>query len=168
MTPRRIIALCNVASARGVGYADRVARLDEVQVLRTETPDAMRAELRAINWQADDLLVEGGRIRANQGHSLDVDLELRPGDPPDELYHGTATRLLARIELEGLRRMRRHHVHLSTEPDTARKVGGRHGEPVVLVVDARGLAREGFEFFCSANGVWLVESVPPGFLRRLS
>jgi putative RNA 2'-phosphotransferase len=110
---------------------------------------------------------EGRRIRANQGHSTPVDLQLEPRVPPAVLYHGTAESIVPAILREGLRRMSRHHVHLSVEVETARKVGGRHGRPVVLAVDAAALHAAGHVFFCSENGVWLVEAVPAAFLRPL-
>ena len=109
----------------------------------------------------------GLRIRASQGHSVDVDLALPAAIPPDVLYHGTVSRFLDAILREGLRPMKRHAVHLSADPATARTVGARRGVPVVLTVDARAMARAGHEFQLSANGVWLTAAVPPGFLRRV-
>jgi putative RNA 2'-phosphotransferase len=108
----------------------------------------------------------GERIRANQGHSTPVDLQLEPVSPPDVLYHGTAEGVVAEILRTGLHRMARHHVHLSAAVPTALKVGARHGRPVVLVVDAAGMSRAGIPFYRSANGVWLVDAVPPQYLRR--
>jgi putative RNA 2'-phosphotransferase len=110
---------------------------------------------------------DGLRIRASQGHSVAVDLELPVVAPPEVLYHGTATRFRAAIEREGLRRGTRHHVHLTGELATARAVGARYGVPVILRVDAQAMVRAGFEFRCSDNGVWLVGSVPPQFLEAL-
>jgi putative RNA 2'-phosphotransferase len=106
-------------------------------------------------------------IRANQGHSTDVDLQLEPVPPPAVLYHGTAARNLDSIRAAGLDKRARHHVHLSPDVETARKVGQRHGSPVVLAIDAAAMSREGFVFYRSANGVWLVEAVPPRYLRVL-
>jgi putative RNA 2'-phosphotransferase len=108
----------------------------------------------------------GTRIRANQGHSTEVDLQLEPVVPPDILYHGTAANNVATIRQSGLQRMARHHVHLSETPATARNVGGRHGKPVVLVVDAAAMQRDGFVFYRSANGVWLTDEVPAQYLRE--
>ncbi len=108
---------------------------------------------------------DGSRIRANQGHSLSVDLELAPFEPPELLYHGTVDRFLESIRREGLTRQARHHVHLSADRDTARRVGMRRGRPIVLVVEAGRMHRDGTPFFRSENGVWLTESVPPQFLR---
>jgi putative RNA 2'-phosphotransferase len=110
----------------------------------------------------------GMRIRASQGHSVEVDLELEPVTPPAALYHGTSQSAIAAIEHEGLKKMRRHHVHLSADVATARNVGARHGPPIVLVVDAAALHAAGSAFYRSANGVWLVDEVPPTFLSRLS
>lgn len=110
----------------------------------------------------------GTRIRANQGHSAEVDLQLEPADPPPELFHGTATRFLDAILRDGLLKMARHHVHLSADVATALKVGGRHGKPVVLVVGADRLRAAGHTFFRSANGVWLVDHVPPQYLRVMT
>jgi len=109
----------------------------------------------------------GDLIRANQGHSVEVDLQLEEKPPPDILYHGTVERFLASIMIEGLKKGKRHHVHLSKDTETARKVGARRGPPVVLVVDAGKMQGHGFKFFESANGVWLTDAVPPEFLARL-
>ncbi|MBO3750658.1 RNA 2'-phosphotransferase [Streptosporangiaceae bacterium NEAU-GS5] len=109
--------------------------------------------------------LEGGRIRASQGHSVDVDLGLPPVEPPAVLYHGTVARVLPAIRAEGLRPMSRTHVHLSPDRQTAIRVGSRRGAPVVLEVDAAAMHAEGHEFRRSANGVWLVDHVPPAHLR---
>jgi putative RNA 2'-phosphotransferase len=109
----------------------------------------------------------GNKIRANQGHSADVDLQFEEAVPPAQLYHGTAERNLAVITRDGLLKMARHHVHLSADIDTAKKVGGRHGKPVVFAVDTAAMRAAGHAFFRSANGVWLVEHVPPQYLRVL-
>jgi putative RNA 2'-phosphotransferase len=110
---------------------------------------------------------DGRRIRANQGHSVDVDLGLDPLAPPETLYHGTAERFVDAILATGLEPRGRHHVHLSADEETARRVGARRGRPVVLAVAAGELHREGADFFRSANGVWLVDAVPSAFLRPL-
>ncbi|WP_405664567.1 RNA 2'-phosphotransferase [Streptomyces sp. NBC_01166] len=109
--------------------------------------------------------VEGDRIRANQGHSVTVDLGLPPAEPPAYLYHGTVARVLDAIRTDGLRPMNRHHVHLSPDRETAVRVGARRGTPVVLTVDAGVMHRAGHLFHVSANGVWLTDSVPPAYLR---
>jgi putative RNA 2'-phosphotransferase len=109
----------------------------------------------------------GTRLRANQGHSVQVDLQLEPAVPPPLLYHGTPERFVAAILATGLLKMKRHHVHLSPTLETARKVGARRGPPVLLVVDAAAMHAAGHSFYLSANGVWLVDAVPPEYLRRL-
>ena len=109
--------------------------------------------------------VEGSRIRASQGHTVEVDLGLPVAEPPAYLYHGTVARFLDAIRAEGLRPMARHHVHLSADRETATRVGARRGRPVVLNVDAGAMHRAGHVFHLSANGVWLTDSVPPEFLR---
>jgi len=107
----------------------------------------------------------GRRIRASQGHSVRVELGLVPVEPPAVLFHGTATRFVPAILREGLRRGSRHAVHLSPDTATARAVGARRGPATVLEVDAARLAASGAVFSRSDNGVWLVESVPPAYLR---
>jgi putative RNA 2'-phosphotransferase len=108
----------------------------------------------------------GDLIRANQGHSVEVDLRLEPAAPPAVLYHGTVERFLPAILTEGLKKGRRHHVHLSADVETARRVGARRGVPVILRVDAGGMHAAGFAFFRSPNGVWLTDAVPPSYLSR--
>jgi putative RNA 2'-phosphotransferase len=109
---------------------------------------------------------DGRMIRASQGHSIEIDLAYEPLDPPEILFHGTATGKLKAILECGLVKGRRHHVHLSLDRETAIDVGGRHGRPVVLRVRAGEMAQAGHRFFCSANGVWLVDAVPPEFLEE--
>ena len=107
---------------------------------------------------------DGQHIRANQGHSIDVDLGLLPAAPPEVLYHGTATRFLEAILATGLDKRQRHHVHLTNDPATARSVGQRYGVVVVLTVDAARMHAEGHTFFRSENGVWLTDVVPARYL----
>ena len=109
----------------------------------------------------------GTLIRASQGHSVNVDLQLVPVEPPTVLYHGTGHLTAPIIAREGLRKMRRHHVHLSGDVDTARTVGARHGRPVIFTVDAAAMASSGHVFYRSDNGVWLTDDVPPEFLREM-
>lgn len=108
---------------------------------------------------------DGTRIRASQGHSVEIDLQYPPQPPPELLYHGTATRFLEGIRRDGLRRMARHDVHLSADKATTLQVGGRHGKPVLLIIRAGDMHRAGHVFRCSANGVWLVPHVPPEFIE---
>ena len=108
---------------------------------------------------------DGQRIRASQGHSVEVDLQYAAQTPPEILYHGTATRFLDGIRKDGLQRMARHDVHLSAETKVTFQVGGRHGKPVLLTIRAGEMHRAGFVFRCSANGVWLANHVPPQFIE---
>lgn len=107
---------------------------------------------------------EGDRIRAQQGHSIEVELGYEASEPPDVLFHGTVEEHLDAIREEGLRPMARHHVHLSADEVTARIVGGRRGRPVVLRVDARAMRSAGHLFFRSPNAVWLAAVVPSAFI----
>lgn len=106
-------------------------------------------------------------IRANQGHSIPVDVELKEQEPPEFLYHGTAERFLDAIEREGLKPMSRLYVHLSKDIETALKVGRRHGNPVVLKVHSGAMRRDGHTFYLSENGVWLIKKVEAKYLERV-
>jgi putative RNA 2'-phosphotransferase len=110
---------------------------------------------------------DGQFIRANQGHSIPVELSLLPQVPPHFLFHGTATRLLTPIRVEGLRKMTRQHVHLSSDSETARRVGARHGIPAVLTIRALDLHATGTHFLLSRNGVWLADHVPSTYIEGL-
>lgn len=103
-------------------------------------------------------------IRANQGHSLKVDVALAKMKPPAFLYHGTAKGSLESIRESGIQRMNRLYVHLSDNKETALQVGKRHGSPVILTVDSERMYEDGYQFFLSANNVWLVENVPNGYI----
>jgi putative RNA 2'-phosphotransferase len=107
---------------------------------------------------------DGSRIRARQGHSIEVDLALSAVEPPARLFHGTAIRFLESIRSQGLLRGKRQHVHLSPDETTATNVGQRHGKPVVLQVLAGRMHQAGRPFYLSANGVWLTEHVPAEYL----
>ncbi len=144
--------------------------------------DLLAASHRAGFTITDDALIEcvetndkqrfsfddtGDLVRANQGHSVEVDLQLEQKKPPDVLFHGTVERFFTSIMAEGLKKGQRHHVHLSKDTETARKVGARRGRPVILQVDAGKMHAAGFKFFVSVNGVWLTDSVPATFLVRM-
>lgn len=107
---------------------------------------------------------DGTMIRASQGHSVSVDLELPAATPPEFLYHGTVARSLPAIRAQGLSRMGRNHVHLSPDPETARAVGRRRGAPCVLRIAALAMHRDGHVLHRADNGVWLTERVPPDYI----
>lgn len=109
---------------------------------------------------------DGKLIRANQGHSIPVDVELAEVAPPKILYHGTGAKSVASIRRQGLMKMSRLYVHLSADIETATKVGSRHGVPKIFVVDSAAMSAEGYKFFRSVNGVWLTEHVPAKFLEE--
>ena len=120
--------------------------------------------VRTNDKQRFELSTDGERIRASQGHSVEVDLAYASATPPDVLWHGTVARVLPLIRADGLLPMQRHHVHLSADRTTAERVGARRGTPVLLEVDAARLYATGETFYRSTNGVWLVAAVPPEFL----
>ena len=105
-------------------------------------------------------------IRANQGHSIPVDVELEKKTPPAVLYHGTGEKYTASIDEQGLLHKSRLYVHLSSDMETAKKVGSRHGKPVVYTVDCAAMEADGYPFFESANHVWLTEEVPVKYLKK--
>jgi len=104
-------------------------------------------------------------IRANQGHSIEVDVELREEMPPELLYHGTVQKFIPRIQKDGLKKMSRQHVHLSQDRATAENVGGRRGKPIVLLINTREMHRNGFTFYLSENNVWLTDNVPAKYIE---
>lgn len=105
------------------------------------------------------------KIRASQGHSVDVELGYSSAVPPEVLYHGTADRFLESIKKTGLQKQSRQHVHLSATTETASAVGKRHGRLVILTIKAGEMHREGFEFYLSANNVWLTDAVPVRYIE---
>lgn len=141
--------------------------------------DTMLQLLRLTREQLDEIVttdakgrysydVTGMRIRANQGHSIDgVELNMESPEPPEYLYHGTATRFLDSILREGLKPMNRQWVHISPDFETAVMVGRRHGQPVVLEIRARQFVDDGHELFRSANGVWQAKAVPTEYFTVL-
>ena len=104
------------------------------------------------------------KIRANQGHSINVDVELKEAEPPEQLFHGTGEKYVASIRKEGLIPKSRLYVHLSKDKETAEKVGARHGKPHIFFVHSGKMFRAGYKFYLSENGVWLTKAVPPEFL----
>ena len=106
-------------------------------------------------------------IRANQGHSIPVDVELEKKEPPEVLYHGTGVKSVGSIKEKGLLPMERLYVHLSADIETATKVGKRHGSPYIFRVDTAQMSKDGYDFFQSVNGVWLTKEVPVQYLKEL-
>ena len=139
-----------LAAAARHGMAVTRAELDEV----VDKNDKQR-------FSFDD---SGKRIRANQGHTTEVDLELQPAEPPPLLYHGTPSQNVAAIRASGLLKMARHHVHLSADVETATRVGSRRGKAIVLTIDAAAMHAAGVVFYRSDNGVWLCDTVEPRFI----
>ena len=105
-------------------------------------------------------------IRANQGHSIKIELGYEATIPPEILFHGTGDKYVGNILRTGLQKRKRHHVHLSTDKITATKVGARHGKPVLFEILAKEMYDNSFEFFLSENGVWLTDNVPVKYLRK--
>lgn len=129
------------------------------------TPAELQEVVAGSDKQRFALSDDGRRIRANQGQTVPVNLGYEPAAPPEILYHGTAEHNLPAIRRDGLARRKRHHVHLSPTADTARKVGQRHGAPIVLEVLAGEMHRNGLVFFKTPNGVWLTDAVPAQYIR---
>lgn len=105
-------------------------------------------------------------IRCNQGHSIPVDVELKEAKPPKQLWHGTGEKYVSAIDEQGLLHKNRLYVHLSTNEETAIKVGKRHGKPVLYTVNAEEMYQDGYKFFLSKNGVWLTDQVPVKYLDK--
>lgn len=127
--------------------------------------ETVRRIVEASEKQRFGMSADGLKVRANQGHSIKVDIGLAPVTPPERLFHGTAKQNLDVILSDGLRPMSRQHVHLSQDQSTAHKVGMRHGKPVVLNVQSHAMHAAGHLFYLSENGVWLTDTVPSRFLR---
>lgn len=129
--------------------------------------DTLERIVQENNKQRYSFNEEHTKIRANQGHSLPVDVELAAVEPPQYLYHGTAARFLPSIQREGIRKMNRQYVHLSGDHQTAVEVGRRHGSPVVITINAEAMAQDGITFYRSENGVWLCERVEPQYFVEI-
>lgn len=147
------------------------ANVDELIAGITKTQefnfDMLKEIVRTDNKQRYSFNEDKTKIRANQGHSIPVDVELEQKTPPDILWHGTGEKYVASIEAEGLIPKTRLYVHLSMDPDTAMKVGSRHGKPVVYEVAAKEMQADGYVFFQSVNVVWLTKHVPVKYLRKI-
>ncbi|WP_137936155.1 RNA 2'-phosphotransferase [Chitinivorax sp. B] len=147
------------------GWADVNMLLSQANAAgQSITMDLLQQVIRDNDKQRFALSPDGKMIRANQGHSIKVNLALEDIEPPQQLFHGTATRFLETIRRQGLKPASRHDVHLSVDRETAVKVGSRHGTPAVLIIDSTSMYRDGYTFQCSANGVWLTQQVPAQYI----
>jgi putative RNA 2'-phosphotransferase len=145
-----------------VATADLIAKAQAIG--QPLTADRLHAVVAMNDKKRFTLSADGTKIRAAQGHSVEVSLGLKRTVPPHALYHGTAMRFLDAILAEGLKPGSRQQVHLSLDEETARRVGMRHGKPAILIVDASRMHREGVHFYEADNGIWLVDRVPPQYL----
>lgn len=128
--------------------------------------EILKEIVRTDNKQRYSFNEDKSLIRANQGHSIPVDVELKEQQPPQFLYHGTASRFIDSIMQEGLKPMSRLYVHLSRDVETAMKVGKRHGEPVVLKIRSKEMYDDGIKFYLSENGVWLTDRIDKKYISR--
>ena len=149
------------------GWADVSELISGISKTRPFDMKMLEEIVRTDNKQRYSFNEDKTLIRANQGHSIPIDVELEKKTPPEFLYHGTGEKSVASIDKEGLLSKSRLYVHLSKDTETAVKVGSRHGKPVVYRVTAGKMADEGFEFFLSVNGVWLTKAVPAEYLSKL-
>jgi putative RNA 2'-phosphotransferase len=140
-----------------------ISKVNQAGVLLT--PELLELVVENNNKKRFAFSEDGLKIRANQGHSIPVDLELEQKQPPEYLYHGTARRNIESIKAKGLLHGRRNHVHLSRDEETAFQVGRRHGSPMVLKVKAKEMEGKGYAFWLSVNEVWLTEHVPLEFIE---
>ena len=147
------------------GWADTHALIEGMkQAKRSVTLEDLKDIVSSCDKQRFKFSDDYTKIRANHGHSVSVDVEMKQLKPPQVLYHGTTTRYLASIKSDGLLAKSRLHVHLSTDQDTAINVGQRHGKPVLLTIDAAKMHEDGFVFLQSVNGIWLTKHVPAMYL----
>ena len=151
------------------GWADVKELIDGIN--RTEghslNMDTLDEIVRTDEKQRYSFNEDHSLIRANQGHSIPVDVELEEKIPPDILWHGTGQKYVSSIDVQGLIPKSRMYVHLSSDMETARKVGSRHGRPVIYQVECRKMTEDGYRFFLSANRVWLTKEVPVEYLKKL-
>ena len=149
------------------GWADTKELIEGVNKTHPLTMEILEEIVRTDEKQRYSFNEDKTRIRANQGHSIPIDADLTETEPPEVLYHGTSEKSVSSIEQQGLKPMSRLYVHLSKDAETARTVGARHGRPVVYLVLAGEMHRDGYPFFLSANGVWLTREVPVRYLQRV-
>jgi len=140
------------------GWTEIALLIGKLNISRTEL------EYVVSNNSKQRFSISKDKIRANQGHSIKVNLGLISQEPPIELYHGTTSKNYESIKVDGLLKMNRNHVHLSENIDTAKQVGSRHGKPIILRIDCQEMQRDGIHFFLSENGVWLTDYVSPKYI----
>lgn len=148
------------------GWADVEELITGVQKTRPFDRETLERIVAADEKQRYSFNKDHTLIRANQGHSIPVDVELPVMEPPEILFHGTGEKYAASIDVQGLLPKGRLYVHLSGDMETARKVGARHGKPVVYQVQSKQMTRDGFIFYLSVNGVWLTKTVLPQYLQK--
>lgn len=149
------------------GWANVEELISGIAKTRPMTMELLEEIVKTDNKQRYSFNEDKTLIRANQGHSIPVDVELQKQEPPYILYHGTGKKYEESIDESGLIPKSRLYVHLSSDIETARKVGSRHGKPVIYTVKCKAMIDDGYEFFLSANGVWLTKSVPEKYLEKL-
>ncbi|PKV50052.1 putative RNA 2'-phosphotransferase [Aquimarina sp. MAR_2010_214] len=148
------------------GWTDVKELLQKVKRHRPElNMDVLEEVVASCDKQRFAFNEDHTRIRASQGHSIKVDLEYQPKQPPEFLYHGTVAKFMDAIREKGLLKMSRHHVHLSEERETAIKVGSRRGKPIILTVRSGEMHTKGIEFYQSDNEVWLTDVVAPEYIE---
>lgn len=147
------------------GWADVEELIAKVNPTHPLDRALLEEIVRTDNKQRYSFNADHSKIRANQGHSIPVDVELEEAEPPEILWHGTGEKYVASIEEKGLLPKSRLYVHLSGDRETARKVGARHGRPVIFRVLSGEMARAGYRFYRSVNGVWLIKAVPVQYLE---
>ncbi|MCX2743768.1 RNA 2'-phosphotransferase [Mangrovivirga sp. M17] len=148
------------------GWADTELLIQGVQKANYSIDiDILKDIVKSNNKQRFKFNQDFSKIRANQGHSVNVDLKLEQKSPPEILFHGTATKNIDSIKQHGLLKQSRHHVHLSSDKETAKNVGMRHGNPIVLEIQSGKMNAEGIDFYLSENGVWLTENVDVKYIK---
>lgn len=151
----------------GHGWAKMDELLEGIRKTRPISMEILEEIVRTDKKMRYSFNEDKTKIRANQGHSIEVDVELKREEPPEFLYHGTGEKFVSSIEKKGLLPKSRLYVHLSGDPEMAKIVGSRHGKPVVFLVESGRMAKDGYVFFRSVNGVWLTGKVPEKYLKRL-
>lgn len=149
------------------GWCSTAALVEKLNAIQPFTMDTLALIVARDSKQRYSFNEDRTLIRANQGHSVQIDAELPEAIPETMLYHGTSVKAVESILESGLEPRGRLYVHLSGDEKTARRVGARHGFPVVFLVDAPRMVQDGYRFFRSVNGVWLTGTVPPQYLTRL-